>query len=81
MPRYFFHTVDGGRSPDREGVELPDPMTARVEAVKLAGAIIADEPRLLANGSEFALQVSDETKQPLFTLKVAVMEDGATLDA
>lgn len=47
MPRYFFHTVDGGRDFDQEGTELPNDAAARKAAIRFAGAVMHDEPDVL----------------------------------
>ena len=60
MPRYFFHTADGGRVHDDEGQELADTGAARKAAIRYAGAVLHDEPDILWDGSEFRVEVTDE---------------------
>ncbi len=45
MPRYFFDLNDGAEWPDDEGVVLPNLETARLEALRLYGAILRDDPQ------------------------------------
>ena len=60
MPRYFFHTRDGQRHIDDEGWELPDDRTARREAVRYGGNLLADHPDMLLGDADFRVDVSDE---------------------
>ena len=60
MPRYFFHTRDGQRHIDDEGWELPDDRTARREAVRYGGNLLADDPDMLLGDADFRVDVSDE---------------------
>lgn len=67
MPRYFFHSADGTRNWDEAGVELSDDQVARVEAIRLTGAILKDEPEVLRD-QDFRVEVTDVTKRLLFTI-------------
>jgi len=68
MPRYFFHTADGGRDRDRQGVELADAAAAHKEAIRFAGTVLNDEPDLLGGGRDFRVEVTDERGDLLFTI-------------
>lgn len=68
VPQFFFHTADGKRDRDKHGVDLPDAARARVEGIKYAGAVIADQPGLLWNGHDFRVEVTDESGALLFTI-------------
>ena len=68
MPRFFFHTVDGEREPDDEGVELPDLGAARLEAIRFGGAVLHDQPELLAHGRDFRVEVADAAGRVHVTL-------------
>ena len=68
MPRYFFHSADGARSWDEAGVELEDDQAARIEAIRLTGAILKDEPHVLQNGHDFRVEVTDSIRRLLFTI-------------
>ena len=43
MPRYFFHVYDDVIAHDDEGVELPNPAAARLEALRGARSLIAEQ--------------------------------------
>lgn len=45
MPRYFFNTYDDVIAPDEEGVELPNEQAARLQAIKGARDISAEQVR------------------------------------
>lgn len=68
MPRYFFHTADGGRCRDRSGTPLPDDAAARAAAIRFAGDVLSDEPDLLRDGKDFRVEVTDEQGVLLFTI-------------
>jgi hypothetical protein len=42
VPRYYFQVKDGTQVRDDDGTELPDLHAARVEAARLAGALLRD---------------------------------------
>jgi len=60
MPRFYFHIVDGSARADDTGEELPSIDVAKIEAARLAGAVlregIADE---IWGGSPWRVVVSD----------------------
>lgn len=60
MPRYFFHTADGGVQRDDEGTELAGVEAARVAAIRFAGEVLASEPNSLGDSGEFQVRVLDE---------------------
>lgn len=68
MPHYYFHTADGGRDIDRDGLELADDPAARSEAIRYAGAVMRDDPDLLWDGGDFRVEVTNEDKRLLFTI-------------
>ena len=70
MPRYFFHRTDGGFLPDRDGTELHDLETARVEAVQFAAGTIRDHPDYVWDGRDFRVEVADEAGMLLCTVIV-----------
>jgi hypothetical protein len=79
MPRFFFHTVDGGEHHDDEGIDLAGIAAARVQAVRYGGALLADDPDLLWNGREMRVEVTDEDGRLVATV-VMLAIDGASAD-
>ncbi len=70
MPRFFFHSEDGSLVHDEEGTELADTGAARVEAVRLSGALLIDRPQALWESTRWRLLVTDESGLILFTIEV-----------
>lgn len=68
MPRYFFHTADHVRDRDVEGTMCSDLAEARRHAIRFAGAIVNDEPELLAEGRDFRVDVTDGEDRLLFSI-------------
>lgn len=77
MPTYFFHTQNGMRVVDDTGTELANDAAAHREAIKLAGAILHDEPQLLRRGREFRTEVVDEAGVALFTVIATIVPNAA----
>jgi hypothetical protein len=78
VPRFFFHIHDGNASLDREGTELPDLQSARVQAIETAGDILHESPHLWA-GDPWRMEVTDEGGHLLFTLHFSLQK--ATLES
>lgn len=70
MPRFFFNIHDGVSVPDTEGAVLEGWRAAQIEAVRLAGALLADNPVRLRPNAEWALEVVDEGGLVLFRIDV-----------
>lgn len=68
MPRYFFHSVDGGRERDRDGVELPDDVAAQGMAVAFLGEFLKDDPHQLWEQGTLRVEVTNEVGVLLWTL-------------
>jgi hypothetical protein len=63
MPRYFFHLSFGQRTvPDEEGVELPNRIAARDEALAVVRELVNPEHREHSRRwASWFLEVTDET--------------------
>ena len=81
MPSYFFHTADGERVLDREGVDLADNATARKEAIKFAGAIMHDQPDVLWDGRDYRVEVTNQADDLLFTIVMLSIDAPASGEA
>ena len=68
MPRYHFNVYDGVVLLDKKGVELPDTMFARREAIRYAGVLLEEGARLESLGQEWRMEVTDGTELILFRL-------------
>lgn len=74
VPRYHFNVYDGVSEPDLEGTELPDWQVARLEAIRLAGEILKDDPHRIALGEDWRIEVTDSTGLILFQMMFQVVE-------
>lgn len=74
MPRYFFHVTDGYSIRDAEGTELPDIYAAQDQAIRTSGEILRDMGAEFWNGTEWKLEVTDESDQVLFVLRFSAEE-------
>ena len=71
MPRYFFVVRHGDQTSDHsDGIEFPDIGAVQLEAVKSTGEILRDLNDPLEAGSEWRMEVVDEARKPLFSLRV-----------
>ncbi|RYF22147.1 MAG: hypothetical protein EOO77_04700 [Oxalobacteraceae bacterium] len=68
MPRYHFNVYDGVILLDKKGVELPEIMFARREAIRYAGVLLEEGARLENLGSEWRMEVTDDAGAILFRL-------------
>ena len=78
MPRYFFDSVDTGRSfADTEGTSLQNLEEARQEALHMLGNIARDE---LPDGDvrDFAVNVRTETGPILLTASLLLRVEGVS---
>ncbi len=69
MPLYFFHIMDGRAIVDNEGTELGSIGDVRIEAVRLAGALLAQEATGLANGWPWHMTVADAAGDTVYSLR------------
>jgi hypothetical protein len=65
---FHFNLRDGAYYRDPDGTELPDLRAARVEAVKLAGQLLLDKPDKFWEGSEWQVEVTDDSGLIIFRL-------------
>jgi hypothetical protein len=71
MPKYFFSVRHGDQTSQHEdGIDFPDVAAVRVEATKSAGEILRDLNHALEAGSELRVEVADEARKPVFSLRV-----------
>ena len=77
MPIYHFNVRDGSNIPDPDGTELLNLRAARVEAVKLAGRLLLDEPDTFWEGSDWHVEVTNDRGLILFRLDFMATEAAA----
>jgi len=77
MARYYFHSEDGRNYPDEEGTELPSLEAARIEAVRVLGDILKEDPdEVLSNGA-LRVTVTDDAGLIYFALDVSATDAAA----
>ncbi len=73
MPRYFFHVRVGADGLDTIGTDLPDRETARLEAIRLSGDILKNDPYRVALGEDWYIEVTDDVGVILFQVTFMVV--------
>lgn len=68
MPRFYFHIHDDRDYLDTEGTELPDEVSAHVEAIRLAGSVLRDEAMRVARATLWNMEVTDATGRPVYRI-------------
>ena len=68
MPRFFFHLRDGESIDDPDGMYLPDMRTARLEAMRSARDIMAEDVRRGHLELSHWIEVTDEQGEAIFAL-------------
>ena len=81
MPRYYFHLQDGTLEIDDQGTELLDFNAAKIEAVRLLGAVIKDQPDEFWSSSSLKMMVTDEASVLLFALDLSAVQSPLTKHA
>ena len=79
MAHYFFNIVEDDHKVDVVGADYPNPEIARMEAVRFAGRILADEPERVWKGAEIRVEATDAWGTILFTLLIAGVDADALL--
>ena len=68
MPRFFFHLRDGETAEDPDGIFLPNADMARLEAIRSARDIMAEDVRQGRLALSFRIEVTDENGEPIFAV-------------
>jgi len=74
MARYFFNIHGVRQSLDEEGEELPDNETAWKEATIIAGELFRDIDGKFRPGQDWALEVTDDQRRPLYVIRISAQE-------
>jgi hypothetical protein len=71
MPKYFFSVRHAGRtSHHSDGIDFPDIEAVQLEAVQSTGELLRELNLPLQAGAEWRMEVADEARRPLFSLRV-----------
>jgi hypothetical protein len=71
VPRFFFHIRDGEPIDDPDGMYLPDARTARLEALRSARDIMAEDVRRGRLQLSSWIEVTDEQGEAIFAVPFA----------
>ena len=75
MPRFFFHLRDGESLDDPDGIFLPDTRSARLEAIRNARDIMAEDVRRGRLALSSWIEVTDENGEAIFAVPFAEAVD------
>ena len=81
MPRYFFHSADGHRNPDTDGVDLENDRAAQRAAVAYLGAALEDDPDLVWRKGHWRVEVTDEAGRLRWTVMAIAVDAPGPDDA
>ena len=71
MPKYYFVFRQGDRISQRsDGIDFPDIGAVMMEATKSTGELLLELNRPVDVGSEWRMEVADETRRPFFSLRI-----------
>ncbi len=76
MPHYFFHVMGGRSLIDNVGLELPDKVAMRREAIRHAGAILSGEDEVEGSDKPWRMYVADENAVTVLTLTFEIDSHG-----
>lgn len=68
MPLYFFRIKNGRYCGASNNFEVADRDAAWTEMTKVCGGLVGSIARHLAQGSEWQMELLDETKKPVFKI-------------
>ena len=74
MPVFYFDLSNGTTETDEDGTELVSLDEARTQSVKLLGELLSYNAGPVWDGGGLAVEVFDESRNPLFTVKVAASD-------
>jgi hypothetical protein len=70
MARYFFHTSNGHRCPDNEGVELDTMAEVQAEAARGCGELLKETAETFWQTQDLTMTVTDDGGLILFTVEI-----------
>jgi hypothetical protein len=68
VPRFFFHLRNGESLEDPDGIFLPDTRSARLEAIRNARDIMAEDVRRGHLSLSQRIEVTDENGEPILAV-------------
>jgi hypothetical protein len=77
MAQFFFHTENGRSVRDDDGIELESFPAARVEAVRVLGDILRENPEEVLATGQLRLTVTDKAGLIFFALDLVATDAAA----
>jgi hypothetical protein len=77
LQRYYFHSEDGYAFRDEEGTLLPNDEAARIEAARVLGQMVNEQPGAVWCDDQFRITVTDDAGVILYVLDLAAMRSPA----
>jgi hypothetical protein len=77
VSRYFFDVRDGKFMPDDTGTDLPTLQAARIQALRLAGQMLNEDPEKFLDGDEWQVELRDPDGLVLFTFAFVATDSPA----
>ena len=74
MPKYYFNVHNVNPSAGDLGEELPDNEAAWRRATVIAGSALFKDNGMFRPGQEWALEVTDEARKPIFFIQIAAWQ-------
>ena len=74
MPRYFFNAKDANEFEDKDGVELPDIVAAKEEAVAHFGETLRSHARSFHGDEEWEMSIADQSGLILLAFTFSMRE-------
>lgn len=74
MPRFHFHTEDGGAYADEDGIELASMNVARIQAARMLGEMLKEQADKFWEDGGLKLTVTDDLGLVYFVLEVSAIE-------
>jgi len=75
MALYYFDIEDDGRDFDEEGKELASDHEARLYAVGFAGEYLQHNPRVVWDGNQFRVVLTDADRHTLLTISITARSE------
>ena len=80
VPRFFFNLRDGQAHGDETGTQLADLKSARQEAMRKLGNLLASSPDRFCNGHDWRMEVTDGSGLLMFRIDLMTTDSPSVSD-
>lgn len=74
MPKFLFYVHDGRELVDPDGVELAGDPSARIEAIRLAGAILQEDAEHIVQRERWNMHVTNADGKVVYQVDLSVTD-------